>query len=98
MSGNCATCRHWDESARDPATDREGGGFGVCKAVTHFQDVEDEAPYDTTIEDVSAAYKKNREETIAAYRRRKAFVEDGDSYWGALVTAPDFGCVLWAAA
>jgi hypothetical protein len=49
---------------------------------------------------VERVYEKDDNGKIVKYSEHMhhlAYVEDGSSYYAALVTRPDFGCVLWEA-
>ena len=80
--GRCVTCKWWsDEATRSKPELRE------CDRIPQRWDAfewdDDAGNWDDVLKPEFADIK--------------AFAEDGSSYRAALVTAPDFGCVMWEA-
>lgn len=89
-AARCATCAHWTPQDYDGQFDRIG--FRECVAVRQREAVEREAP---TKGLMSAARREAEDAAIIAAR---AVVIDGSSCMAALITGPDFGCILHEAA
>ena len=90
----CDTCAHWTDR---PGWEQSKDGLKRCDAVKEKWVVEDRVAEavrlnryesDTTEE----AYDKA---TAAILAEARAVVVDGSQYMAALLTRPDFGCVLW---
>jgi len=89
----CETCAHWKFDKPDWEFDELR--FGECKAIQMREDLESEAVQAAGVDRWDAEAEAVRK---AALRAAKAFCVDGSSYYAAVRTAPDFGCVLHVAA
>lgn len=80
--GRCATCQHWESDA-----DREGPiEVRRCRFVPMWNN---------TLEWGTSNYE---EKFRPEFEGRLAFAVDGSTYYAALITAAEFGCVQWSAA
>ena len=91
----CETCSSWTD---DESWLAKAAGLRKCSAVRQLWDIEDDVP-DAILEgkyqdDTGGIGAKYRAATEAAFAKAKAAVNDASQYRAALLTRPDFGCVL----
>ncbi len=80
--GRCATCQHWETDA-DHTTPIE---VRRCRFVPMWHN---------TLEWGTLDYEEKFQPEFVG---RLAFAVDGSTYYAALITAAEFGCVQWRAA
>lgn len=87
--GLCGTCRHW-EQGND--WKERAAGMAVCRAIKMRDRVEDSAHegFDRWGEGWEVVTARE----TAALQAAKAVAVDGSSYYAAIMTTADFGCVL----
>jgi hypothetical protein len=90
----CETCVHWSASSDDWQCEK--AGFGECKRIILLDRVTDQAA--KAFRAQGRRVWDNADELGAAelelLKIAKAVCVDASSYYAALRTAPDFGCVL----
>lgn len=96
---HCKNCKHWEEGG-DP---REGItrqsrliGAGVCLRIKPLFESEEwaEIESDEVIDDWMEVTHKFRESSKSG---DMAWAQDGEEYMAGLITAPEFGCVMFEA-
>ncbi len=96
----CETCKHWDKTSPmeyDNVTAHNCGKIIMLNYNNNYEEDMEPNVYDPSLP-VEYEYKKNEDGIVSVIRRNLhglAYVEDGSSYYAALVTHPYFGCCLW---
>jgi hypothetical protein len=83
---NCDTCRFWTPDDDDWRVAKIG--FRKCEAIRMTERIEE------GVEGEYLTGDAREDAECAAIKAAKAFCVDGSSYYAAVYTAPDFGCVL----
>ncbi len=98
----CETCKHWDRDNKysptyDNVTAHNCNKIVMLNHSNNYEKNMDDNVYDTSLP-VEYEYKKNEDGWVSVIARKLhglAYVEDGSSYYAALITHPYFGCCLW---
>lgn len=89
----CENCRHWNR-LNNTGLQAEKIGFGECDVIEFGERLAGEAMHKAGRK---ATLDERQRAGDDALTRSKAFVMDAEGQHAALYSAPDFGCVLYAA-
>lgn len=93
--GLCRNCRHYQAGAGGTYTSKsQTVKMGKCKRISMemYSYVESDETYMTVDYKTKQPTEKKM---LFPMSFSLAYVEDGSSYYAALITAPEFGCVLF---
>lgn len=96
MNKKCLTCKYWG-SGKDTNVARYANTIAYRCYKIMMREYYSDGGYDPLKCPVETVYEKDENGNVkySEHMHHLAYVEDGSSYYAALVTRPDFGCILW---